>query len=59
MALAYVSVRVPGPSIQRNYVPRVFESYIREFYKMIKAKPNILIIIKMINKVIIITIMIT
>ena len=53
MALADDSVPVPGPSIYRNYVPRVVKSYIWAFYKMIKMKTKILIIIMMINKLII------
>ena len=56
---AAVSAPLPGPSIHRNYVPRVFKSYIWAFYKMIKMTTKILIIIMMTNKVIIIVIMIT
>ena len=59
MALADDSVPVPGPSIYRNYVPRVVKSYIWTFYKMIKMKTKILIIIKVINKLIIMIIMMT
>ena len=53
MALADDSVPVPGPPIYRNYVPRVVKSYIWAFYKMIKMTTKIIIIIKMINKLII------
>ena len=37
------------PFMHRNYVPRVFKSYIKAFYKMIEMKTKILIIIMMIN----------
>ena len=59
MALADDSVRVPGPSIYRNYVPRVVKSYIRAFYKMIKMTTKIIIIIMMTNKLMIMIIMMT
>ena len=56
MALADESVPVPGPSIYRNYVPRVVKSYIWAFYKMMKMTTKILNII---NKVIPVIMMIT
>ena len=59
MAFADDSVHFPGLSTHRNYVPRVVKSYIWAFYKMIKMKTKILIIIKVINKLIIMIIMMT
>ena len=59
MPSAVVSAPPPGPSIHRNYVPRVIKSYIWAFYKMVKMRTKILIIIMMTNKVIIIVTMIT
>ena len=52
MALADDSVPVPGPSIYRNYVPRVVKSYIWAFYKMMKMTIKILNIIKKVTPVI-------
>ena len=59
MDFANDSVPLPGPSIYRNYVPRVFKSYIWAFYKMMKMTTKILIITMIINKVIITIIRIT
>ena len=59
MAFANEFVPPPGPSMYRNYVPRVFKSYIWAFYKMMKMTTKILIITMIINKVIITIIMIT
>ena len=59
MAIANEFVPVPGPSMYRNYVPRVFKSYIWAFYKMMKMTTKILIITMIINKVIISITMIT
>ena len=57
MAFANEFVPVPGPSMYRNYVPRVFKNYIWVFYKMMKMTTKILIITMIINEVIITIIM--
>ena len=42
-------VNGPARYVHRNYVPRVFKSYIKAFYKMIKITAKILIIIMIIK----------